>query len=231
MRLALFGIGNSNKIIKIDVLDRNGVQAVTAEKGFTFPKNLDSDEDSILMIKGRGLREFGRDDRVSVITTLKSGERVKYAGVISLSMDTQLNVKLLKSGDTEVLQERRRYFKIKVRENGRVLFFVRDEETVRFDVPVPMAILDINIGGIFMTCEYEFSAEDLACVEIDLFVDYKLNAVAKILRVQRDNEGNITGYGCEFQGLTAAQEDYIGKYIYKAQFAQRQKEMAKESDF
>lgn len=81
-----------------------------------------------------------------------------------------------------------------------------------------------------MTCEYEFVQEDVVCVEIDLFTDYKLNAMARILRVQRDADGNITGYGCEFQGLTAAQEDYIGKYIYKAQFAQRQKEMARDND-
>lgn len=226
--MALFG--NSNKIIKVDILDRTGVQAVSAEKGFIFPKNLEQDEDSILIIKGKNLREFGRDDYVSVITTLKSGERVKYAGTVAMSMDSQLNVKILKTGDTEVLQERRRYFKIKVRENGRVLFFVREEETFRFDVPLPMAILDINIGGIFMTCEYEFAQEDAVCVEIDLFTDYKLNAMARILRVQRDADGNITGYGCEFQGLTAAQEDYIGKYIYKAQFAQRQKEMARDND-
>lgn len=217
----------SNKIIKVDILDRKGVLAVTVEKGFTFPKNLDSDEDSILIIKGKNLREFGRDDRVSVITTLKSGERVKYAGAITMSLDTQLNVRLLKSGDTEVLEERRRYFKIKVKENGRVLFMVRDEETIRFEVPVAMAILDINIGGVFMTTEHEFSQEDMICVEIDLFVDYKLNAMARILRVQRDGDGNIVGYGCEFQGLTAAQEDYIGKYIYKVQSAQRQKDIAK----
>lgn len=217
----------SYKIIKIDILDRKGVLAVTVEKGFTFPKNLDSDEDSILIIKGRNLREFDRDDRVSVITTLKSGERVKYAGAVSMSLDTQLNVRLLKSGDTEVLEERRRYFKIKVRENGRVLFFVREEETIRFEVPVAMAILDINIGGVFMTTEQEFSKDDILCVEVDLFVDYKLNAMAKILRVQRDVDGNIMGYGCEFQGLTAAQEDYIGKFIYKVQSTQRQKDMAK----
>ncbi|MGN1118745.1 MAG: PilZ domain-containing protein [Oscillospiraceae bacterium] len=219
--------GNSNKVIKIDIVDSNNTVVVSSEKGFNFPKNLDSDEDSIVMIKGKKLREFPNDERVSLITTLKSGERVKYVGVITMSTDFQLNVKILKSGDTEVLQERRRYFKIKVRENGRVLFFMRDEETIRFDEPQPMAILDINIGGVFMTADYEFAQEDIVCVEIDLFVDYKLNALAKILRVQRDPDGNITGYGCEFQGLTAAQEDYIGKFIYKAQSEQRQKEMAK----
>lgn len=219
---------NSNKIIRLDVLDKNGTVILSVEKGFIFPKNLDSDEDSIVMIKGRDMREFEHDTRVSVITAMKSGQRIKYDGTVSMSMDSQLNVKLLKTGDTEVLEERRRYFKIKVRENGRVLFFVREEETVRFDEPEAMTIHDINIGGVFMTCNYEFMAGDIVCMEIDLFVDYKLCPMAKILRVQRDSDGNITGYGCEFQALTAAQEDYIGKYINKAQLEQRQREKAND---
>lgn len=220
----------SNKIIKIDIFNKNDVVVLSAEKGFIFPKNLDSDEDSIIIIKGKNFPEIDHDTLVSVVTTLKSGERIKYSGTVSMSIDTQLNVKILKTGSTEVLQERRRYFKIKVSENGRILFFVRGEETIRFDEPESMAILDINIGGVFMTSEYEFMAEDVVCMEIDLFVDYKLNVMAKILRVQRGADGNIAGYGCEFQGLSAAQEDYIGKYINKAQYEQRQKEMAK-NDF
>ncbi len=77
----------------------------------------------------------------------------------------------------------------------------------------------------------EFMLDDLICVEIDLFMDYPLNAAVKVLRVQRDSEGNICGYGCEFQGLTAAQEDYIGRFIYKVQSEQRQKEVAMEEMF
>lgn len=223
----LFG----NKIVRIEVFDRNGTVAVTAERGFVFPKNLDTDEDSILIIKGANLREFGRDDRVDVVTTTKAGERIKYSGAVSMSMASQLNIKLFKSNTTEVLEERRRYFKIKVEEAGRALFIVRDEETQRFDVPEPINIKDINIGGVFMTSNYVFMQDDLVCLEIDLFVDYKLNAMAKVLRVQCGPDGEIKGYGCEFQGLNASQEDYIGKYIYKMQFAARQKEMAKEMDF
>lgn len=221
----------ANKIIKIDIVDASGAVALTSEKYFTFPTNLYSDEDSILIIKGRGLREFQKDERVSIIATEKTGDRTRYAGIVSVSLDTQLNIKLLKSGDSQLLQERRRYFKIKVQENGRALFFVRDEDTIRFDEPYSILVHDINIGGIFMSCEYDFQIEDMVCLDIDLFVDYRLNAVVRVLRIQRDGEGEKLGYGCEFQGLTAAQEDYIGKYIYKAQFMQRQKEKAKNMEF
>lgn len=221
----------SNKIVKIEVLDRNGVLAMTAEKGFVFPKNLDSEDDSILIIKGKNLKEFGWNEQVFAVTTLKSGERVKYAGTVSVSLDTQLNIKLAKSAKTELLEERRRYFKIKVQEKGRALFFIRGEDTYRLDEPVPIEIADINIGGIFMISpDYTFSEDDLVCVEVDLFVDYRLNAMARVLRVQTAPDGTVKGYGCEFQGLTASQEDYIGRFIYKVQSEMRQKELAREED-
>ena len=145
-----------------------------------------------------------------------------------------MNIQLLRSGDTRVLEERRRFFKIKVHEKGKALFFVRDEKTIRFDEPLTIEVLDINVGGVFLMCDQdkaEFMLDDLICVEIDLFMDYPLNAAVKVLRVQRDSEGNICGYGCEFQGLTAAQEDYIGRFIYKVQSEQRQKEVAMEEMF
>ncbi len=221
----------SNKIIKVEILDKNGTVVVTSEKGFVFPKNLNSDEDSILIIKGRDLAELERNARVYVVVSTKAGDRIRYNGCVTISMDTQLNIKVFAFDDTKVLEERRRYFKIRVVEEGRALFFVRGEETVRFDVPEPIEIQDINIGGIFMSCGgYRFDFDDAVCVEIDLFTDYRLNAMAHILRVQRDRDGNVTGYGCEFIGLTAAQEDYIGKYIYKVQSAMRQKDIASDMD-
>lgn len=215
----------ASKIVKIEILNKSGAVLITAEKGFTLPKNIESSEDSILILKGKNLRELERGQQVSVVTTSKAGDRVMNAGVVEMSFDSQLNIKFIKGG-AQALQERRRYFKIKVKEKGRALFVLRDEETIRFDEPYPIEVQDINIGGIFMKMDYECEREDMVCVEIDLFVDYKLNAMVHILRVQRDEDGNITGYGCEFQALTAAQEDYIGKYINKVQLEQRQKARA-----
>ena len=147
-----------------------------------------------------------------------------------MSIDKQLNVKLSKSNDTQLLEERRRYFKIKVSEKGRVLFVLRDDETIRFDEPEKIEVQDINIGGVFVTCEYLFQQEDVLCLEIDLFPDYKLNVMARVLRVQFDQVGDVIGYGCEFQAVTASQEDYIGKYIYMTQSAERQRSLNEEDD-
>lgn len=220
MRLAF-----ESKVIKVEVLDEKGNLILTSEKGFTLPGRVSSDEDSIIKIKGRDLPELDRNTIVSVVTTSKSADRIRYSGAISVSMETQMNIKLLKLGDTQLLQERRRFFKIKVNEKGRALFYVRDEKTVRFDEPLEIAVRDINVGGVFVVCaDYEFMVDDLICFDIDLFVDAPLNAAARVLRVQRDSEGNITGYGCEFHGLTASQEDSIGRFILKIQSELRAKD-------
>lgn len=220
-----------SKVIKVDVLDETEKLLVSSEKNFVFPKNLNSDEDSILIIKGKDLPELDHNQIVSIVSTTKSNDRIKYTGAVTVSMDRQMNIKILQNSNTKLLEERRRFFKMKVNEKGRALFYVRSEKTVRFDEPAQISIDDINVGGIFMKVaddSREFLEDDLVCVELDLFVDYPLNAAVRILRVQRDSEGVIKGYGCEFQGLTAAQEDYISKFIYKTQTEQRQKEAAQQ---
>ncbi len=216
------------KVIRVEVLDTKGTLLLSADKNFVVPANIASDEDSIIMIKGRDLPELEYNSIVSVIMTTKSNDRIKLMGAVSVSMDKQLNVKILRSNSTIVLEERRRFYKLKVNVPGRSLFYVRDEKTVRYDEPHSIDVLDINVGGLFMTTEDEYLEDDLVCVEADLFEEYPLNAAVRVLRVQRDNEGNIIGYGCEFQGLTAAQEDYIGRYVYKIQSEERMKRAAQE---
>ena len=218
-----------SKIIKVDILDEKDIPILSAEKNFVVPSNLSADEDSIVMIKGRNLPELDHNTIVSVVTTNKSGDRVKYMGAVSVSMDTQLNIKILVSNDNQVLQERRRFYKLKIEEEGRFLFFVRDEKTYRYDFPLPITIHDINVGGIFLAVEdEELMIGDMLCIEADLLEGYPLNAAVRVLRIQRDPEGKIAGYGCEFVGLTAAQQDYIGKFIHKVQSEQRQKQLAEE---
>ena len=224
MRLAF-----ESKVIKVEVLDEMGNIVLTSEKGFSLPTNVSADDDAIIKIKGRNLPELERNTIVSVVTTAKSADRVKYAGAVTVSMETQMNIRLLRSGDNQLLEERRRFFKIKVQEYGRALFFVREEKTIRFDEPLDISVTDINVGGLFFMCpDYEFVEDDLICFDIDLRTDVPLNAAARVLRVQRSSEGVITGYGCEFQGLTASQEDSIGRYILKIQSEIRAREVEEE---
>ena len=224
----LFG----GKIIRVDVLDSKGKVIVTADKGFVVPNNIQGDEDSIVMIKGKNLPEFEHNKLVSVVTTTKGGDRIKYPGAVSVSLDTQLNVKLLNTGGNQVLEERRRFYKLKINEKGRALFYIRDEKTVRYEFPLEIEIFDINVGGIFMNVDDELMVDDLVCVELDLLDEYPLNAAARVLRIQYEDDGTTKeGYGCEFQGLTASQEDYISRYIYKIQSELRKKEEVRDGNF
>ena len=216
------------KIIKVELLDDKGKIIYSAEKNFVLPKNMD-DDDSIVIFKGKNLPDLERNTIVSIVTTSKANDRIRYTGAVSMSMDSQLNVRILKNNETQVLQERRRFFKIKINEKGRALFYVRGEQTVRYDEPPEISVLDINVGGIFFSSEEEFSEGDIVCVDIDLFIDNPLNTAVKILRVQRNEDGTIKGYGCLFESLTGAQEDMIGRFIMKVQSEQRRKEAAKDN--
>lgn len=216
------------KIIKVEVFDEQDKLILSVEKNFVLPKNMD-DDNAIVIIKGKNLPVLEHNQIVSIVTTTKANDRVKYTGAVSVSMDMQLNIAILKNNDTHVLRERRRFFKIKINEKGRALFYVRGEKTVRFDEPPEIRVLDINVGGIFFSCETtEFMEGDIVCVDVDLFVEYPLNTAVKILRVQRNDDGSIKGYGCLFESLTGAQEDYIGRFIMKVQSEQRRKESAKD---
>ena len=140
-----------------------------------------------------------------------------------------MNVSILKNRDTQVLEERRRYFKIKVSLSGRVLFLVRDDDTLRFEEPVAIDIQDINVGGIFMSSSgFEFLKDDCACVDIELNDGYRLNTMARVLRVQTGQDNQVIGYGCAFESLTAAQEDAIGKYINREQLLLRARQSGEE---
>lgn len=219
------------KIIKVDVLDERGTIIHSAEKGFVVPNNAADDEDAIIMIKGKELPELERNKIVSVVTTSKSGDRVRYACAVTVSLPTQLNIRILRNNETRILEERRRFYKLKIKEKGRALFFIRDEKTIRFDEPAAIEIHDINVGGVFLSSEQEFLVDDLICIELDLFEEYPLNAAARVLRIQRKEDGEIEGYGCEFQGLTAAQEDYVSRFIYKIQSEKRQKDAIRDDGY
>lgn len=209
------------KIVKVEVLGQNGSLLVSADKGFIFPKNLDTNEESILIIKGKDLPEMDRGEKVTVIAYSKAGDRIRYIGEIAMAHSRQMNVSLQKNRSTQVLEERRRYFKIKVDLTGRALFLIRGDDTLRFEEPADIEIHDINVGGIFMSSGFDFMKDDSVCVDIELNDGYRLNTMAQVLRVQTDQSGNVTGYGCSFENLTAAQEDAIGMYINRQQLLQR----------
>ena len=98
------------------------------ESNFDFPIMYDLNDniiDNMLMIKGRKMPEIDTSQYVYVIARMRDGDRYRYKTNVSVSTDRQLNV-ILRPDKAELLEERRRYFKIKT--NERAFITLRMQE-------------------------------------------------------------------------------------------------------
>lgn len=206
-----------------------GSRLFYTDKNFDFPEMYDSDGnliDNMLMIKGRNLPEIDGGNYVYVIGIKKSGDRIRYKTSISVSSCFQMNIQL-RPDKAELLEERRRYFKIKTNERAYVTFTVHeDESTDRMEPPAEIVIKDINVGGVFFTCvdaANEFVKGDKVMIVLALD-GKKMELMSEILRVQEVPEPSGCGYGCRFIRISSGQEEIISRYIYRLQYEMLQKE-------
>ena len=212
-----------------EITDLDGSRLFYTESNFDFPLIYDTDDtliENMLVIKGRKLPELPKTEYVYVIGTQKSGDRIRFHSTIRVSSEFQINVQLRPDTAT-VMEERRRYFKIKTNEKAYITFVVDSEEkTTTLEPPLEIHITDINVGGIFFITydpDADFKAGQKAMIVIGLD-GRRLELTAEILRVQRLNAPPGRGYGCRFIGVSRAQEEIISRYIYKLQFELLQKE-------
>ena len=91
---------------------------------------------------------------------------------------------------------------------------------MQFEEAIECKIKNINLGGVFFSCDYNFEKDD--CISLSLF-DGQMDILTEILRLQTDNNGNLMGYGCKFQGVTPSQEEKIARYIFEVQLAERER--------
>ena len=98
-----------------EITSLDGKKLFYTENNFDFPLMYDTNDniiDNMLMIKGRRLPELDTSEYVYVIARMRDGDRYRYKTNISVSTDRQLNV-LLRPDKAELLEERRKNFKIK----------------------------------------------------------------------------------------------------------------------
>ncbi len=212
-----------------EIQDMDGNRLFYTDSGFDFPKMYDSNDnliENLLMIKGRNLPEIDGNNYIYVIALKKNGDRVKYKTSVSVSSCFQMNI-VLRPDMAELMQERRRYFKIKTNERAFVTFVVHsDDSTVQLEPPAEIYIKDINVGGVFFVCvnpEMKFSKGDKIMIVLGLSGS-RLELMSEVLRAQPLAEPPDVGYGCRFMSITHAQEEIISRYIYKLQFEMLQKE-------
>lgn len=216
---------NKNKILSIDICKMDGTTIYRTDKNFIFPKDLNSTNDSsqLIIVKGKNLPELDANTLIYIIAYLVNGDRVKYLTKVKISTDKQLNA-FITDDNSQIMQERRRFFKIKTNENGFIILIVRDGEALKNNESIKINILDINIGGIFISSNFEFQIGDNFKFRTDLY-DERLEAEAEVLRIQKTSDGTVLGYGCKFSSSNSSQEELITRYIYKLQLEERRRRL------
>ena len=207
---------SKERILKIDIFTPDNIKILSLTNKQFLLQEANSDADTMLLIKGRGLPEIPRNTPLDVISNVKSGERIKYSAFVTVSTDRQLNI-LIKSSDSRVMEERRRYYKIEADLDCIINFLDRGEERITFDKPVIAKIKDLNIGGIFLcSCKSELQKGDVLMLTI-MLDDQMVNIGAEILRVQKNAAGDIIGYGSRFLNLSPGIEEIFAKYVFRLQ--------------
>lgn len=222
-----------------EITSLDGQRLYYTDSNFDFPLMYDSDDnviDNMLMIKGKRLPELSCSDYVYVVATMRGGDRYRYKTAISVSTEFQINV-ILRPDKAELLEERRRYFKIKTNERAFITLRTQedDEKPNPLDPPAEICIRDINVGGVFFVCadnRRSFAKGDKLMMVLNLS-GTRMELGAEVLREQKtaDNEETQVGYGCRFTGVSRSQEETISRYIYKLQFEMLQKSREKRDNF
>ena len=124
--------------------------------------------------------------------------------------------KLYDLGDRcTLLEERRRFYKLDTDLNASIALLTRENEDIVFEEPVFGKFKNINVGGVFLVCNYKFKPDDIIVLSFKV-LGKELDLPAKVLRIQmKDNQ--VEGYGCNFLKLKNYQEEVLARYIHKKQ--------------
>ena len=216
---------NKDKISRVLVYDSRGKLMISTKSVF-FPKDFFKIKGKeLVMLKGSDFPLISKGENVEIIFEYINGNRVKYSTTIDLCTEYQVNFHV---GQGEVLEERRRSFKVSVDFDGLSTFFIRGEEMFAFDDPVMLHFVNINLGGVYFKSSSEFEKGDQVMLS---FLDGEMQLLAEILRVQKNDEGDIDGYGCRFLDVNQSQEERLARFIFDCQVLERERRKAKESIF
>ena len=216
---------NKDKISRVLVYDSKGKLLISTKSVF-FPKDFFKIKGKdLVMLKGSDFPLISKGENIEAIFEYINGNRVKYETTVDLCTEYQINFHV---GQGEILEERRRSFKVSVDFNGLSPFYIRGEEMYAFDDPIMLHFVNINLGGVYFNSESEFEPGDQVMLN---FLDGEMQLLAEILRVQKNEEGGIDGYGCRFLDVNQTQEERLARFIFDCQVLERERRKAKESIF
>lgn len=188
--------------------------------------------DGLLIIKGQDLPDLKTNTPVYAYIHSPSGVRVRYSGWVSLSTEFQLNI-LYRQSSRLVVQERRRFYKVRTELPARITSINRQGILCCLDKPLPVTVTDMSLGGICMVRTGGLlERDDVVTLRTDVF-DNVLDLSAKILRAD-ERPGGQAGYGCQFLGLNQLQEGVLSRYINRIQrdnILKARQKLAEEPEF
>ncbi|MCM1578997.1 MAG: PilZ domain-containing protein [Ruminococcus sp.] len=213
---------SKEKIKKIDVYTEEGERILTTAR-FTFPRDFFKIRGyELVAIRGRGLPVVDKEHNIDVIFEYVNGTRIKCRTHADISTTEQLNFHV---DDGEVLEERRQSYKVATKESAFVTAIERGDEVIELEEQYEATILNINLGGVLLHCDIELFAGDVVDF---IFLPDNMSVKAEILRVQKELDGSITGYGCRFLGITPSQEEKLVRHLFECQMAERERLKQKE---
>lgn len=214
---------SKEKIKKLDIYTESGERILTTNR-FTFPRDFFKIKGyELVTVRGRDLPVLDKENVIDVIFEYVNGTRIKCRTHVDISTDSQLNFHV---DDGEVLEERRRSYKVATKEAAYITLIERGEEVIELEEPFEATILNINLGGVLLRCDIELFPKDIVSF---IFLPDNMEVKAEILRVQHDSEGGTDGYGCQFLGVTASQEERLARHLFECQMAERERMKQKES--
>lgn len=221
------------RILKIDILTPDSASArilTVGNKQFSLQSATNGRtgiQETVLIIKGGNLPEVERGNEVSVITYMRSGERIKYPAYVTISTDVQLNV-VIRTSRAQVMEERRRYYKVEADIDCMIKCVERGEQRITLEKPSYAKIKDLNIGGIFLCISEETLNKNDRLLLTIMLETKNVDIVAEIIRVQTNAAGDVSGYGCRFIDLSPLMEEVFAQYVFKVQLDRLKNEKENE---
>ena len=211
---------NKDKINRVLIYNSVG-RLLISTKSVYFPKDFFKIKGAeLVMLKGSDYPVIAKGERIEAIFEYLNGDRILYKTTVDLCTEYQMNFHVFEG---EMLQERRRSFKVTVDFNGMSPFYIRGEEMFSFDDPVELHFINLNLGGVFFDSSSDFEPGDQVMLH---FLDGEMQILAEVLRVQRAEDGSVAGYGCRFMNVSQAQEEKLARFIFDCQVIERERMIA-----
>ncbi len=205
---------DSKKVLKIEAYTMSN-KLIVSSADFSVT-NIDIRHKNMeqVVLKADIKNPVSASQKIKIIVYMLNGDRLQYTTSVDLCTTFQLNAMI--DENFVILEERRRFYKVKVKLKAMVVLVSDEDKEIIVDKPFNVIIRDINIGGIYIeSSNIRLKVNDIINIQLNL-CDRDMVLCAKILRCQNVGMSN-EGYGCSFINIKNSQEEQIAKYINKIQ--------------